>query len=344
MNRKEKWNAVLTDNGEYDGTFFYAVKSTRIFCRPSCPSKPPLEENVTYFPTAEAAMNAGYRPCKRCRPDLLAYQPTAELAGKIKTAIDLLFADRAALFEELKKLGISRRHMTQLFVNHYGQTPGEYANALRIQTAKEQLKDQSHSILDIAFSLGFESLSSFYRFFRKYTETSPGDYRQQYQSTHRIRRSGSYFTYDLPFGKMSIASEDNHITAIQFSDVLEGHGARQSSGITDLAAHQLEEYFNGKRKIFELALNPVGSPFQKSVWTALEGIPYGSTKSYKQVAELIGNPNASRAVGMANNKNPILIVIPCHRVVGADGALVGYAASLEIKKRLLDLEQLNLGE
>lgn len=342
MSSQDKWNAVITNNKEYDGKFFYAVKSTHIFCRPSCSSKPPLEENVTYFDTAKAAMEAGYRPCKRCRPDLPEYQPAAELADKMKAAIDQLFADRTALSEELEKLGMSRRHMAEIFANQYGQTPGEYANACRIQEAKEQLKNQDTSVLDIALALGFESLPSFYNLFRKHTKMSPGDYRQQYKTNGRTVTKGNYFTYDLPFGKMSIASDGNSITAIQFSDILESYGERRSSVTTDWAAHQLEEYFNGKRKAFELTLNPIGSPFQKSVWTALEGIPYGSTRSYKQVAGLIGNSNASRAVGMANNKNPILIVIPCHRVVGADGSLVGYAASVEMKKRLLDLEQLNI--
>lgn len=341
MNSNEKWNAVINNNKEYDGVFYYAVKSTKIFCRPSCASKPPLKENVDYFDTAKAAMEAGYRPCKRCRPDLIDYQPVSELADKVKHAIDNLFADKTALLEKLDKLGVSRRHMTEIFVNQYGYTPSEYANKRRIEEAKAKLLDENDSILEIVLSLGFESLSSFYTFFKKYTKMSPGNYRQLYKKD-TTSYLGGYFVYDLAMGKIAIASDGINITAIQFADCLEGYGEIRRNIITDLAAHQLDEYFCGKRKIFELPLNPIGTPFQKSVWSALKDIPYGSIKSYKQVAKMIGNPNASRAVGMANNKNPLLIVVPCHRVVGADGSLVGYAASLKIKKQLLNLEQENI--
>lgn len=257
------------------------------------------------------------------------------LVETIKNTIDDLFSDKAALSEELLKVGISRRHMTELFANQYGQTPNEYLNSRRLKEAKLQLLDGSKSILEIALSLGFESLSSFYAFFRKHVGMSPGEYRK------RNNTSGNYFTYELLFGKISIASDKGTIRAVQFADYLEGYGARQSNQMTDMAARQLDDYFLGRRKAFALPLNPIGTPFQQTVWTTLQRIPYGETRSYKQVAGMIGNPNACRAVGMANNKNPILIVIPCHRVVGADGSLAGYAASLEIKKRLLAVEQRN---
>ncbi len=344
MTTKEMWNAVMQNDKQYDGIFYYAVKSTRIFCRPSCKSKAPLEENVLYFDCADAAIKAGYRPCKRCRPDLLEYQPALELAHSTKTTIDRLFQDKAALMNALSELGVSRRGMTEIFVNQYGQTPGEYTNSRRIEAAKLQLASQDHSILDIAYSLGFESLSSFYSFFKKHTKMSPGDYRQQHKEGQQAPQEAYDFTYDLALGKISIASDGSGITAVRFANEPGQQRLQKRDGLTDLTARQLEEYFCGKRKHFELPLHPKGSPFQQSVWAALKDIPYGSTKSYKQVAELIGNPNACRAVGMANNKNPLLILIPCHRVVGADGSLVGYAASLNIKKRLLDLEQSNTKE
>lgn len=344
MTTKEKWDAVLQNDKRYDGIFYYGVKSTGIFCRPSCKSKPPLEENVEYFDTAESAIKAGYRPCKRCRPDLFEYQPELERAQDIKAVIDRLFQDREALRDELSQMGLLRRSMTEAFVNQYGKTPREYADNLRVEAAKAQLPNKDKPILDIAFSLGFESMSSFYSCFKKFVKMSPGDYRKQYASDSRMRQGGFYFTYDLGFGKISIASDGKGITSVQFKDQLEQYGVRKSDKLTDLAARQLEEYFCGKRKEFDLPLHLKGSPFQQAVWSALISISYGNTKSYKQVAELVGNSNASRAVGAANNKNPLLIVVPCHRVVGADGSLVGYAASLDIKKRLLDLERPNEAE
>ena len=335
VNDTQKWRAVAESDKECDGKFFYAVRSTKIFCRPSCNSKPPLRENVEFFDTAEDAITAGYRPCKRCRPDLIHYKPALELAERVKDTIDNLFADKAALSQELVALGVSRRHMTEIFANQYGQTPNEYLNVRRLETAKMQLDDERCTILEIALSLGFESLSSFYAFFKKHAGVPPGDYRRR----NATAAGGSFFTYDLAFGKISIAADGGGIVAVQFADHLETYGARQSNRTIDTAARQLDEYFSGRRKAFELPLAPAGTPFQQKVWAALQHIPYGETQSYKQVAGMIGNPNASRAVGMANNKNPLLVVIPCHRVVGADGSLVGYAASLETKKQLLELEQ-----
>lgn len=337
MNNSKKWLAVINNDKEYDGKFYYAVKSTRIFCRPSCNSKLPLKGNVDFFETAGEAMGAGYRPCKRCRPDLISYQPVLEFAEKMKDTIDNLFTDKATLSKELINLGVSRRHMTEIFVNQYGQTPNEYVNSRRLEAAKMQLMNESHSILDTALSLGFTSLSSFYTFFNKHVGMSPGYYRKLNEN----KTGGNYFTYDLTLGKISIASDSSNIIAVQFADYLERYGVRKNNKVTDMAARQLDEYFLGKRKTFELPLNPAGTLFQQKVWTALQLISYGETKSYKQVAGMIDNINASRAVGMANNKNPMLIIIPCHRVVGADGSLAGYAASLEIKKHLLEIEQLN---
>jgi len=337
----EKWQAIVSNDAKYDGIFYYGVKTTGIFCRPSCKSKQPLRQNVEYFDTSRDAIRAGYRPCKRCRPDLIDYQPVQELAEKIKETIDVLFSDSEALSHELVEMGVSRRHMTEIFVNRFGKTPGEYVHALRLEAAKTQLAEGKQAILDIAYALGFESASSFYAFFRNRTGMSPGEYRKYcgVLAAENVSGDAHYYTYDSPFGKLAIAAESSDITAVQFADVLEGRGPRKGDRFTDLAARQLEEYFSGKRTSFELPLHPIGTPFRRSVWTSLGTIPYGETRSYKDVARLIGNPGASRAVGMALNKNPLLIVVPCHRVTGSDGSLTGYAASLDIKKRLLEFEQ-----
>ncbi|WP_071146217.1 methylated-DNA--[protein]-cysteine S-methyltransferase [Bacteroides ihuae] len=148
-----------------------------------------------------------------------------------------------------------------------------------------------------------------------------------------------YYTYSTPIGKLCIFADEKSITQISFKDAVEGTGIEQETALTKQAFQQLNEYFSGTRKQFDLPLNPQGTVFQKIVWHVLQSIPYGETWSYKQVAIAAGNPKASRAVGMANNRNPIPIVVPCHRVIGASGDLVGYAGGLEIKKRLLEVEK-----
>ncbi len=148
----------------------------------------------------------------------------------------------------------------------------------------------------------------------------------------------AFYKYKLTMGEITIACDDGGITVISNWDEPDLEGENKSTPLLDEAAKQLEEYFKGQRQVFDLPLNPQGTVFQKQVWQALCQIPYGETRSYKDIAEMIGNPKACRAVGGANNKNPIMIVIPCHRVIGANGKLVGYGGGLNIKEYLLNLE------
>ena len=149
----------------------------------------------------------------------------------------------------------------------------------------------------------------------------------------------TYFIYGSPFGNIVIESDGKAITGLRTESNEKPTGKKEASTLTDITAMQLSEYFTGKRKKFDVLLNPQGTDFQRSVWKALQDIPYGKTRSYKQIAQAVGNPKACRAVGMANNKNPIWIIIPCHRVIGSGGSLTGYGGGLEMKQKLLDLEQ-----
>jgi AraC family transcriptional regulator of adaptative response / methylphosphotriester-DNA alkyltransferase methyltransferase len=178
LTEEEKWKAALECDASYDGRFYYGVKTTGIFCRPSCKSKSPKRENVEFFDTAEQARESGLRPCKRCRPDLLEFYPQRENAEKIKDVYDLYFSDHDRLKEELSKLGLSRNRILQLFQNQYEKTPAEYLNALRVASAKKLLADTSDNILPIALQSGFESLSAFYTQFRRVTGLSPNEYRE----------------------------------------------------------------------------------------------------------------------------------------------------------------------
>lgn len=332
MTDSERWNAVITNDRSYDGKFFYGVKSTGIFCRPSCVSKLPKPENVVFFNSREEAESAGFRPCKRCRPDLIAYDPGARLAEEAKAIIDCNFTERQELVKKLNALGITRRHLTELFEKRFDLSPEQYIAQIRFQCAKELL-DAGCRSTDAAFAVGMESSASFAAFFKKQAGISPTEYVFQ-----RISER-PYCFCETPLGLIRI--EENHygITSLRFADGKTETALPSGNGIYLADARlQISEYFAKNRKVFDVPLSITGSQFQKSVWSVLRNIPYGETRSYQQVAEAIGNRDAARAVGMANNRNPILIIIPCHRIVGKDGKLVGYAGGIDRKRYLLEIE------
>lgn len=175
---QEKWAAVLHCDNNYDGRFFYGVKTTGVFCRPSCKSKPPRPENVDFFSSPEEAAAKGLRPCKRCRPDLLSYQPSEDILRQAANIVSSCFDDQAALGKSLNDLSISRSQLDRLFRQQFGATIAEYTNELRIKKAAAKLGDHTQSVLTIAFHCGFGSLSSFYYCFKKRFGITPGEYRR----------------------------------------------------------------------------------------------------------------------------------------------------------------------
>lgn len=328
----ERWNAVLANDRGYDGKFFYGVKSTGIFCRPSCASRPPKRENVVFFTSREEAEKAGFRPCKRCRPDLISYRPADELAEEAKAVIDRSFAEHEELQAKLHALGVTRRHLTELFEKKFDMSLEQYTAQVRIQQA-QKLLDAGKRVTDVAFDVGMESLASFTTFFKKQVGVTPSDYVLQRASER------PYCFFETPVGLIRMEENSYGITSLRFADNKTERSltAENSVYLAD-AKSQITEYFSQKRKSFDIPLSMMGSKFQKSVWSALCSIPYGETRTYQQVAETIGNGKAARAVGMANNRNPILIIIPCHRVVGKEGKLVGYAGGIDKKRYLLEME------
>lgn len=180
MTDEQKWRAWSEKDVNFDGVLFCAVKTTGIFCRPSCPARP-HKENVIFFDTAKEAMDAGFRPCKRCRPDLLEYQPLKELANKAKLLIDRHFTDKTRLKEELKSLGLTQHRLIEIFKSEYGLTINEYLDSLRLTLAKEKLAQTQEPIVQIAFEVGFGSIAAFYRFFKKYTAIAPAEFRKSLQ-------------------------------------------------------------------------------------------------------------------------------------------------------------------
>ena len=179
LSNEEKWNAVVHCDNSYDGLFLYGVKTTGIFCRPSCKSKEPKISNVEFFDGIEEAYSNGLRPCKRCRPDLIEFNPMLVLIKKAKNIFDTCFADREKLSAEIKELGISQNHLIYLFRQQFHVTPTEYVNQLRIKKAMLLLINTDMNILNIALSCGFGSLSNFYEFFKRQARLTPSKYRKQ---------------------------------------------------------------------------------------------------------------------------------------------------------------------
>jgi len=178
MNNGEKWKAIIDCDKLYDGLFYYAVKTTKIFCRPSCKAKPPLKENTLFFDSVDEAFKEGFRPCKMCRPDIVIFEPNKELTKKIKQIIDSCYNKDFKLDNIAQELGLSRRHLIRLFIEQYGITPNEYIMRVKVSKSKILLKDTHKDILDIAYEVGFKSISNFYKCFKDQVGITPKKYRR----------------------------------------------------------------------------------------------------------------------------------------------------------------------
>lgn len=179
MTKEEMWQAVLNNDAGYDGIFFYAVKTTGVYCRPSCRSKSPKRENICFFETSEQARKAGFRPCKRCRSDLIDYQPMKQIAEDVKKKIEKVYREQINLYQELSEVGATGRRLVDIFKDEYGMTPKAYMDQLRLEESKRLLSDTDKRVIDIAYSVGFGSLSAFYSFFKKEVKITPSDFRRR---------------------------------------------------------------------------------------------------------------------------------------------------------------------
>jgi AraC family transcriptional regulator of adaptative response/methylated-DNA-[protein]-cysteine methyltransferase len=327
-------------DASYDGVFYLGVKTTGIFCRPSCPARKPLGKNVEYFGTVREAMFAGYRACKRCRP--------LEVPGAHPAWVNRLIAEldkdpeRRIRDRDLRAMSIEPARARRYFQQRYGMTFHAFARGYRLRRAFQQLR-QGADLDEVAMSHGFESHSGFRDAFGRLIGRAPG----------RSRSMGlvTLSWLDSPLGPLVAGATDEGVCLLEFSDrrMLETHieRLRQRLGpvlpgshpLLDQLRMELEEYFAGSRREFAVPLTYPGTPFQEKVWNALREIPYGETRSYEELAWGIGMPGAQRAVGHANGQNRLAILIPCHRVVNKDGKLGGYGGGKWRKQLLLDLER-----
>lgn len=328
-------------DADFDGVFYVCVTSTRIFCKPSCPARSPLEKNVRYLATATEAVRLGFRPCKRCRP----LDTNGQYPEWVTSALALSdqFGSQRLRDRDLRAAGLEPIRLRRFFRRRFGVTFHAYHRARRMGSAIELLK-KGENQLNVGLKEGYESASGFADAFTCQFKTTPARHERV---SHLVVRS-----IESPIGRLELGATDRGVCLLEFGDrrslptalsALERRFGRPvvpgNNAHLDQLQEQLSQYFSGKLREFCVTLDIGGTAFQKQVWRGLQQIEYGKTMSYGELAEAIHRPGAQRAVGRANGCNHVAIVIPCHRVVQSNGALRGYGGGLWRKKFLIDLER-----
>ncbi len=335
------YDAVLSKNPDFEGIFWMGVKTTGIFCRPTCTARKPKRKNTVFFQTTKEALNHGFRPCKICRP--LEYPDTApEEIRKLLIEISQHPATKIKDKDLLQK-GLEPVTVRRWFLKNHGMTFHAFQRLLQLNTAFKKLQ-QGESVTEAALESGYESLSGFGEGFKSAFGVAPHHYKNE--KIIYLKR------IETPLGTMIACARESGICMLEFSDrkslaaeleeISRYFGAHIIPGESSIFAtleEELHEYFNGERKTFSVSLSPVGTDFQKKVWEVLMKIPYGTTTSYREQAKILGNPKAVRAVANANGLNKISILIPCHRIIGSNGTLTGYGGGIWRKQKLLELEK-----
>ncbi len=334
------YKAFIERDSSFEGVFVVGVKTTGIFCRPTCPAKPKLE-NIEFYPSAQEAMQHGYRPCKVCKPLEKEGNPPAGINRLLKymeenPAIKIKDAD-------LEKMELEPNQVRRWFMKNYKMTFHAYQRMHRINNAFQRFQS-GQSVTNVAFDSGYDSLSGFGSTFKQIIGASP--------QKSKDKRIVTMTRIETELGTMIAGATGKGICMFEFADyklidlelkqletALKAPLVQGDSVFFEQLRDQLEQYFRGERREFDIPLDLVGTDFQKKVWLGLLQIPYGCTTTYACQAELLGMPSAVRAVANANGKNKVSIILPCHRVIGADGTLTGYGGGIWRKKKLLELEQ-----
>jgi len=335
MSPTERWQAVLARDRRFDGAFVYAVRSTGIYCRPSCASRRPRRTQVTFFPIPEAAEREGFRACRRCHPaDAPGADATVALVREAARAIAAGTAPRG-----------EARRLARAFKRVLGITPRAYAAAHRTARFKQELKRRKH-VSPALYEAGYSSTSRVYEHAHEQLGMTPATY----------ARGGAgvgiaYVTVPTSLGRLLVAATERGVCRIALGDdaaVLEAEliaefpAARvieDKSGKLTAWVSAILAYLDGREPDLELPLDIRATAFQRRVWQELRQIPFGETRTYAEVAQAIGQPKATRAVAQACATNPVALVIPCHRVVREDGDLGGYRWGMERKRALLKRER-----
>jgi AraC family transcriptional regulator of adaptative response/methylated-DNA-[protein]-cysteine methyltransferase len=335
------YEALVARDPLYDGRAYVGVATTGVFCRLTCPARKPNRENCRFFATAADCIEAGFRPCKRCRP----LAPAADCDPAMRTLLDALEREpgRRWMESDISALGFDPSTVRRSFKRQFGATFLEIARLSRLRDGFETLSEGGR-VIDAQLNAGFDSPSGFRTAFARLLGEAPSKF------TGKELLKADWI--DTPLGAMIAVSDASSLHLLEFADrkALPAElkklraAAHGQLGIgrhapTDRIEEQLGAFFRRERAFFDVPLSLSGSAFTRSVWEALRRIPVGETRSYRDIAIEIGAPSATRAVARANGANQIALVIPCHRVIGADGSLTGYGGGLWRKHRLIEFEQ-----
>lgn len=335
------YQALLDKNPDYDGIFYVGVTTTGVFCRPSCGARKPKQEHCEFFKSAQAALLASFRPCKRCRP----LSPPHQISDTVRRLVDAVEEEPTKRWTsaDFKALSIDESTARRQFKKRFGMTFIAYARARRIGEAMKEIR-QGVPVINAQLRAGYESSSGFRDAFSKLFGNVP----------QKLDKKITLLTaswIDTPLGPMVAIADDKVLYLLEFVtrrglerevERLRQRGFAIIPGNTSplrSIREELNAYFEGKLIDFKTPYQLMGSPFQQQVWQALCQIPYGETKSYKEQAISLEKPTAFRAVANANGANQLAIIIPCHRVISSDGTLGGYGGGLGVKQWLLEHEK-----
>lgn len=342
---EEMWSAVMARDNANDGHFVFAVRSTGIYCRPSCPARRPRRDQVQFFLLPEAAETAGFRACLRCRPRTTnVADPALALVARVCRTIDAQVSEPVTLTTLAEQTGVSPHHLQRTFKRVMGITPREYAEAGRLGQFKSRVREGA-SVTTALYDAGYGSSRGLYEKSSAQMGMTPAVY----------RRGGrgmvvNYTLCDSALGRLLVAATAKGVCAVSLGEsdtelersLNEEYPAAsitRDDRMLKVSVNAILEHLNGKRPHLELPLDIQATAFQWQVWQALKEIPYGSTTSYSEIAARIGRPSAVRAVARACASNRVALVIPCHRVMGKDRKLTGYRWGIQRKGKLLEREQ-----
>lgn len=341
---RDPWQAVLDRDLRADGRFVYAVKTTGVYCRPSCPSRAAKRENVEFFATNELAAAAGYRPCKRCRPDQASQQQRRNALVILACQAIEQNTSALSLRQLAQQAGISPHHFHRIFKSTTGLTPKAYFKSVQAKRMASSLRSAG-SVTEAIYEAGFSSAGRFYEDAGAALGMLPGTYRKG-GAGERIR----YAIEPCALGSLLVAATCRGVCSIEFGDtaqeLVDRLHARFPNAQFEAADAEFRHwvatvlsYLEQPQGVLDLPLDVQGTVFQRRVWQALQAIPAGETASYTEIARRIGQPKACRSVARACATNEVAVAIPCHRVVGAAGDLSGYRWGIERKAELLRRER-----
>lgn len=344
MDDKKRWRAVLSRDSRWNGRFVYAVRSTGIYCRPSCPSRRPRRDQVVFFEVPEAAERVGFRPCRRCRPQHAAYDPRLERVRQAISFIHLRTDAPPTLMQLSAHVGVSPYHLQREFKRVMGIAPRQYADARRLGRFKQTLRE-GNSVTGSIYDAGYGSSSRLYEQAGAQLGMTPGTYRRGGEGMEI-----NYVVFESPLGRLLVAATPRGVCAVKLGDsdaALEADlrrefpaaGISRKDGELKGPLDALLRHLKGEEPHVDLPLDVRATAFQRRVWQHLRTIPEGRTATYGEVAKAIGRQTDARAVARACASNPVAVIIPCHRVVPAAGGPGGYRWGIKRKRALLNRER-----